>query len=652
MKTDTEITSPFWKRYRDTVREVMIPYQWNVLNDNAGISIERERSDAYSPSEKSHALENFRIAAGQSKGDHYGWVFQDSDVYKWLEAVAYSLREKDNPELRKTADSVVDLIAEAQEPDGYLDTYFTIKAPERKFKRLGESHELYCAGHFMEAAAAYYDVTHNRKVLETAKKLAECIDRNFGPEDGKIHGYDGHEEVEIGLMKMYHLLNDPKYLKLAKYFLLERGKKPDFLRQEYESDRKNPSIIAGMEKWPETYYQNHVPVMKQTTAEGHAVRMVYLCTAMADVAATTHDEEMADACRTLWNNITKKRMYVTGGIGQTAVGESFTMDYDLPNDTMYCETCASVGFVFFARQMLRLESNGSYADFMERVLYNSAISGMALDGRHFFYVNPLEVDPKKSKGNPLKTHVKAVRPSWLGCACCPPNLARLLASLDQYIYTVKNNVILINLFIGSRTTLSVPNGEISILQETDYPYSGRIKISVANRTKDPIHIGIRIPSWCRKWELSKDGEPLNPNTGIQNGFYYISGDSQTNFNIELLLEMVPERVYCNAHVSEDAGKVALSRGPFIYCLEERDNGAELHNLQLPKEAKIAEKMEKDLLGGVITLNARGIREENEDEDALYSFHKKKRISQKLTFIPYYAWANRGENEMTVWIRES
>lgn len=651
MKKETKITSFFWKKYRDIVRNVMIPYQWDVLNDKAGISIERERSDAYSPSEKSHALENFRIAAGRTKGEHYGWVFQDSDVYKWLEAVAYSLQEKDDPQLHKTADEVVDLIADAQEPDGYLDTYFTIKAPNRKFCRLGESHELYCAGHFMEAAAAYYQATKNKQVLMVAEKLADCIDQNFGPEEGKLHGYDGHEEVEIGLMKMYHLLHDEKYLKLARYFLLERGKKPNFLRREYEEDKHNPSIIEGMEKWPDTYFQNHKPVLEQETAEGHAVRLIYLCTAMADVAATTHDQKLAKACKKLWDNITGKRMYVTGGIGQTAIGESFTMDYDLPNDTMYCETCASVGFVFFARQMLRLESNGKYADIMERVLYNSAISGMALDGKHFFYVNPLEVDPKKSKGNPLKTHVKPVRPSWLGCACCPPNLARLLASLDQYIYTVKKEAVLINLLMASETTIEVPTGTMSISQKTDYPFDGRIKIILENNSDDGQKIGIHIPGWCREWKIMKDGTAMNTHCGLESGYYYVGCDARSISEIELDLTMTPERVYSNAHVSEDAGKAALSLGPFIYCLEERDNGAELHNLRLPETAKINPEFHDELLGGIIELKAEGIREENTDEEDLYSFHKKKITRQMLTFIPYYAWANRGENEMQVWVRE-
>lgn len=651
MKADIKITSKFWKRYRDIVRDVMIPYQWEVLNDKAGISIERERSDAYSPSEKSHALENFRIAAGRAKGEHYGWVFQDSDVYKWLEAVAYSLQEKDDPQLRKTADEVVDLIADAQEPDGYLDTYFTIKAPDRKFCRLGESHELYCAGHFMEAAVAYYRATKNKRVLEVAEKLTDCIDRHFGPEEGKLHGYDGHEEIEIGLMKMYHLLNDEKYLRLARYFLLERGKKPNFLRQEYEQDKSNPSIIEGMEKWPDTYFQNQEAVLNQETAEGHAVRLIYLCTALADVAATTHDREMAKTCKKLWNNITKKRMYVTGGIGQTAVGESFTIDYDLPNDTMYCETCASVGFVFFARQMLRLESNGVYADIMERVLYNSAISGMALDGKHFFYVNPLEVDPKKSKGNPLKTHVKPVRPSWLGCACCPPNLARLLASLDQYIYTIKKDAVLINLWMNSEATIEVPKGTLIISQNTDYPYDGKVKIIIENCSDDVQKIGIHIPGWCHEWKLMKDGRRLDIHTGLQRGYYYVHCDARSTVTIELNLMMEPERIYSNAHVSQDAGKVALSLGPFIYCLEEKDNGPEIYNLRLPENTKIEKEFQSELLGGIIELRAEGIREENIDEEDLYSIYKKKKESQMLKFIPYYAWANRGENEMMVWIRE-
>ena len=470
MKTGkTVITDPFWLHYRSLVRHEMIPYQWKVLNDEIDVRIERERDDAAIPNEKSHALENFRIAAGIHEGHHYGWVFQDSDVYKWLEAAAYSLMEEPDESLKGMADSVVDLIARAQEADGYLGTYFTIEEPERKFKSLMNSHELYCAGHFMEAAAAYYEATGNRKVLDTARKLAACIEKALGPEGA--FGYDGHEEIEIGLMKLYHLTGEEQYLNLSRYFLRIRGTDEDFFGEQRKTDPGSSPLIGGMDQLKRRYFQVHRPPVEQDTAEGHAVRLVYMCTAMADVAAAAGDRDMLDACRRIWRNIVDRRMYITGGIGSTVHGEAFTFDYDLPNDTMYCETCASVGLVFFASQML----------------------GTALDGKHFFYVNPLEVNPAASKWDPGKSHVKPVRPEWLGCACCPPNLARLLASVDRYIYTVKEDLCLVNLYISNTADLPVSGGSVRITQLTDYPADGTIRIRVSAPEDRPFDLGLRIP---------------------------------------------------------------------------------------------------------------------------------------------------------------
>lgn len=311
MGNNVKITSEFWGRYRNLVRTEMIPFQWNVLNDVAGIKIEKERlNDDGIPSEKSHAMENFRIAAGRAKGTHYGWTFQDSDVYKWLEAVAYSLREKMDPELEKKALEVIDLIADAQEEDGYLDTFYSILGIQYRYQSLAGSHELYCMGHFIEAAVAYYVATGNEKVLSVAKKAADNIDDNFGPEDGKIHGYDGHEEIEIGLLRLFHVTGENRYLNLAKYFLMERGKHPDFFREQ-AAKYEGPNALNGIEKAADTYFQNHKPILQQDTAEGHAVRVVYMCTALADLAATTGDAEIYEACKKLWSNITSRRMFIT-----------------------------------------------------------------------------------------------------------------------------------------------------------------------------------------------------------------------------------------------------------------------------------------------------------------------------------------------------
>ncbi len=648
--SQVNITSGFWSRYRELVRKEMIPFQWNVLNDQAGIKIEKERlNDEGIPSEKSHAIENFKIAAGRAKGTHYGWTFQDSDVYKWLEAVAYSLREKMDPELEKKALETIDLIADAQEPDGYLDTFYSILGIEHRYKSLGGSHELYCMGHFIEAAVAYYTATGNEKVLTVAKKCADNIDDNFGPEDGKIHGYDGHEEIEIGLLRLYHVTKEDRYLKLAKFFLMERGKHPNFFRDQ-AAVYEGPNALNGIEKGPHTYFQNHAPVLEQDTAEGHAVRVIYLCTALADLAATTGDKEIYEACKRLWNNITKKRMFITGGIGSTVSGEAFTLDYDLPNDTMYCETCAAIGLIFFARQMLRIEPKAEYAEVMERSLYNCTIAGMALDGKHFFYVNPLEVNPAKSLKDPGKSHVKPVRPAWLGCACCPPNLARMITSLDDYVYTISKDTVLVNQFIDSNASIELSDGTIDIVQKTSFPWDENVGISLSNKSNVTFKVGIRIPRWADDVKLTVAGKAVE--IACQDGYHYIEVPTGDNCEVELSFKMGIRRYYASSHISEDIGRVAVGRGPFIYCLEGVDNGEELGTLVLPKNADLKYSYNDSLLGGVGVIEAEGKRVCVEETDGLYTVNKPTVSDAKLKFIPYFAWANRGENEMTVWVHEA
>lgn len=651
MNRKISIQDEFWKNYRNLVRREMIPYQWKVLNDEIDIIIERERNDDTIPNEKSHAIENFKIAAGLKEGHHYGWVFQDSDVYKWLEAVAYSLHECMDEGLKELADGVVELISQAQEADGYLGTYFTIEEPDRKLKRLGESHELYCAGHFMEAAAAYYEVTGNRTVIETACRLADYIEQHFGEEAGKIQGYDGHEEIEIGLTRLYRVTGKQKYLDLSKYFLMIRGTDRNFFKRQNEKDAGAP-LIYGLEKFPDSYLQNHKPLLEQDSAEGHAVRLVYLCTAMADVAALTRDERLLVACKRIWRNIVDKRMYITGGIGSTVLGESFTLDYDLPNDTMYCETCASVGLIFFARRLLENEWNGEYGDVMERALYNTALAGMALDGKHFFYVNPLEVVPENSKKDPTKSHVKSLRPQWLGCACCPPNLARLLASLEQYVYIQKDDMILTNLFMNCQGEFTVAGKNIRIEQKTEYPWEGRIQFHVTCQEEQEFTLAIRLPGWAEDYQFLINGKCSQ--TVPEQGILYIRKRFCHDV-IELCLDMSVEMWDAHTAVRADVGKVAVSRGPMIYCMEEADNGKNLHLLSIRRDAKYSYEFQNDLLGGVgvIRLEGYGQEAQSEKQSCLYQKHKghPECKERELILIPYYAWANRGENEMQVWIRQ-
>ena len=374
-----KITGGFWSRLQELVRTQVIPYQWEALND---------RIEGAAPS---HCMENFKVAAGQREGSFGGCVFQDSDFAKWIEAVGYSLTIHPDPELEKTADEAIDLVCSAQQPDGYLNTYYIINGLEDRFTNLAHNHELYCLGHLMEGAIAYYQATGKDKLLNAVRRYADLVDSLFGAEEGKLQGYPGHEIIEMALVKLADVTGEERYLRLAKYFIDQRGQEPNYFREEIEKSGKP----WGWAKSPFglQYYQAGKPVREQTAAEGHAVRAVYLYSGMADVARKTGDESLWNACRTLWDSIVRRRMYVTGSIGSAHYGESFTFDYDLPNDSVYGETCAAIGLVFFARRMLETEAKGEYADVMEQALYNGVISGMSLDGRSFFYVNPLEVLP-------------------------------------------------------------------------------------------------------------------------------------------------------------------------------------------------------------------------------------------------------------------
>ena len=642
-----KVTDKFWLNYMELIRTEMLPYQWRVLNDLEDIEIAKERDADYIPSEKSHAIENFKIAAGRSQGHHYGMVFQDSDVYKWLEAAAYTLaRVPEDKTLREAADSVVELIAAAQEDDGYLGTYFTVEAPERKFKRLYQSHELYCAGHFIEAAVAYHKATGNQLVLDTACRLADCLDRHFGPEEHKIHGYDGHEEIELALFRLYETVGNKRYLELGRYFLYQRGKDPDFFRKQCRADADTSVLIEGMEGFKDSYYQNHKPILEQETAEGHAVRVMYMCTGMAMLARLKNDGKMRQAAQRLWKNITEKRMYITGAVGSTVIGEAFTADYDLPNDSMYGETCASVGLMFFAHNMLKDEAgHGAYADVMERALYNTVLSGMALDGRHFFYVNPLEVVPELSRKDPGKSHIKTTRQAWFGCACCPPNLARLISSLDEYIYSTTDDTIYVDLYVGSEAELSLADKKVALSMTSQFPWEGNVELTT--KTDGRYGIALRIPSWAKNYKIAVNGNVINEEK--QDGYVALRRNWHKDDRITLEIPMEATLYQAAPEVREDIGRLAVQRGPLVYCAESIDNGDGLERIRLVDGMEFTYEYSDKLFSGVGILHTDAVREAKGNR--LYSPYGKPRSlhRQELKLIPYYCWGNRGENEMMVWL---
>lgn len=633
------VESGFWKRFRDLVRQEVIPYQWNALND---------RIPGAPPS---HAVENYRIAAGRSTGSYEGLVFQDSDLSKWLEAAGHLLAdEADAGEIRGWVEQTVALIAEAQTPDGYLNTYFTVKEPGRRWKNLREAHELYCAGHLIEAGVAVCRATKSEKMLRVVTRLADHIDATFGATAGKKRGYPGHEEIELALVKLYRFTGERRYLELAKYFIDERGRKPNY----FEEEAKAPDYkeIWGLRDLG--YFQAHVPANEQADADGHAVRAMYLYAAMADVALETGDAELERACIRLWESATQRRMYVTGGVGSAAHQERFTLDYDLPGDTAYAETCAAIGLVFFSYRMARLRNEGRFGDVMERALYNGVLSGLALDGRSYFYVNPLEVNPEVCDKNPTYAHVKYRRQPWYGCACCPPNIARTIASIGEYAYHVSGGTLYADLYHGGTITLSLGGVEVAFRQTTDYPWDGRIAFDYLGSTPARFTLALRIPGWSRRPALTVGGNAIAVESVLRSGFAHIEREWRSGDRVELVLPMEPVRVYAHPRVRAAWGKVAVQRGPVVYCLEEEDNGPCLHTARLPREVELVAERREGFLGGVVTVSARGsVWGGRAGTNGLYVADPEAQHPEdsELLFIPYYTWANRNSGEMTVWIRE-
>ncbi len=629
------ITDAFWGTYQKRVIEQVIPYQWDALNDRIPGAT------------KSGCMQNFRIAAGLEQGEFEGFVFQDSDFSKWIEAVGYALTVKPDAQLEKIADEAIDLVVSAQREDGYLDTYYIINGLDKRFTNLKDNHELYCFGHMLEGAIAYYQATGKDKLLNAMIRFAACIDANFGPEEGKLKGYPGHEVAEMALMRLYAITNNEQHLKLAKYFVDQRGQAPLY----FEEENKKHGNRFHWENSPfkYQYYQAGMPVREQQAAEGHAVRAVYLYSGMADVARVTGDEELFKATQRLWESIVRRRMYITGGIGSCEYGEAFTFDYDLPNDTVYAETCASIGLTFFARRMLEIAPKAEYADVMEKALYNGIISGMSLDGTSFFYVNPLEVVPQACREDHLRHHVKPTRQKWFGCACCPPNLARLIASIGAYAYTASADTLYLHLYMGSDVKTTLGGRDFALDVQSTFPWQGDVSITVKSAAEGTL--ALRIPGWCKQYAITLNGEAIAP--ACKDGYALLCHQWAPGDIITLHFDMPVTVVAANPHVRENAGKLAVTRGPVVYCLEEADNGPDLHLVRLQKDTKFEEVYRSDLLDGVMTLKAKGQKLTGEwAEDQLYKPASEQTYTQKaLTFIPYYAWANRAEGEMLVWVHQ-
>lgn len=618
------------------VRDVVIPYQWEALNDRVP------------GAERSGTVSNFQIAAGEKPGTFHGYWFQDSDLAKWIEAASYRLATHPDAKLEADLDGIIATIAKAQQPDGYLDTFVQLTAPDQRWTNLFEWHELYIAGHFIEAGVAHFEATGKRTLLDVVGKLADMICRVFGLGAGQINGYPGHQEIELALIKLARVTGEPRYVQQAAYFINQRGTAPLYFEAEAKRlGRDQLPVYFYHNRW--RYLQAGKPVREEADPIGHAVRVMYQHCAMADLARETGDASLRAACFTTWRNLCDYHIYVTGAVGAEWMGEQFSGRYDLPNDRAYAETCAGLGLVFFARRLLDLELRGEFGDALERTFYNNALAGMALDGKTFFYVNPLEVRPAEAKRRYDQHYVKTQRVPWFGCACCPPNIARTLASLAYYTHSVQPDGLALHLYADCKLEADLAGQKVKLTVATDYPWDGKIKIAVDAAASFTLRL--RLPGWCESPTATLNGTPLDLAALNRDGYLHLTREWRTGDTVTLDFPMPVRRLRAHPHVVHDVGCVALQRGPVVFCLEQVDNGDHLNLIRLPKAAALAARFAPDLLGGCVVIEADAERLRPADGQ-LYTTAEPTVVSTSIKAVPYCLWNNRGEGEMRVWLHES
>ncbi|QTE40590.2 glycoside hydrolase family 127 protein [Mucilaginibacter gossypii] len=610
--TSVHVNDNFWQPKMEVNATVTIPYVLAQCKANG-------------------RMDNFLRAAKKLDGDKLSeFPFDDTDVYKAIEGASYSMQNKRNPQLDKSIDSLISIIGAAQEPDGYLYTFRTVNAKKphewigskRWEKEEDLSHELYNAGHLYEAAVAHYQATGKRTLLNIAIKNADLLVKTFGP--GKIEEYPGHQIVEIGLSKMYRVTGNKQYLDLAKFFLDVRGPKGDAYNQ---ADKK---------------------VVDQHEAEGHAVRAAYMYTGMADIAALTGNTKYLAAIDDIWSDVVTKKLYITGGIGATGAGEAFGEAYQLPNMSAYAETCAAIGNVYWNNRMFLLHGDSKYIDVLERTLYNGLLSGVSLSGNRFFYPNP------------LASMFQHQRSAWISCACCISNMTRFLPSLPGYVYAKNKNDLYVNLFMSNSSNIKLTEGNVNIVQQTDYPWKGRVDITVNPDKVGEFTLRVRIPGWAKQQPvpgdlytfMNKKSFPLTlmingqaKSFETEKGYAVLKRTWKKGDKVSLLLPMETEKVLANQQVKDDRGRFAFERGPIVYCLEGPDNKDSLvQNILIDKNAIADANYHADLLNGVDVISAEGKSAKRQlKTDSILQ------TEQMVKAIPYYAWANRGPSEMTVWI---
>lgn len=566
-------------------------------------------------------------------------VFWDSDIGKWIEAASYALSHRRDAETEAKIEAIIDDLENAQAPDGYLNCWYLQREPENRWTNLRDNHELYNLGHLLEGAIAYFLATGRRRLLAMLERYVDHVRETFGPKSGQKRGYCGHQEIELALVRLYRLTGERKHLELASYFIDERGRQPHYFDQEATGRGDDPKKF-----WAKSYEynQSHKPAREQDRVVGHAVRAMYMYSAMADLAAELSDDSLKRACEVLWQDVMGSKIYITSGLGPAAANEGFTEAYDLPNDTAYAETCASVALIFWAQRMLHLDLDGKYADVLEQALFNGALTGLSRDGEHYFYSNPLDSDGRHRRW------------AWHTCPCCTMNASRLVASVGGYFVSHSDDGIAFHLYGGITISVTLKSVKVALRETSAYPWSGDIRIVVEPEQAVEFTLYLRIPGWSRAAKASVNGQTVAVEPSTKNGYLAVSRTWQAGDVVELDLPMPPERVYAHPSVRMDVGRVALKRGPLVYCVEQVDNSdGPVQRLRLPRRSKVRTEQRDDLFDGVVTLAADALRlNDLEWSDALYRSEPPTEERVTLTALPYYLWSNREKGSMTVWLAEA
>ena len=620
--TQVTLDDPFWAPRQEINRRVSIPHMYQMLIDTGRIGA-------------------FDLAFERPVPSSIVLIFGDSDPAKWLEAASYSLITHPNPELAAVVDQVVDKIISAQQPDGYLNTHFTVTQPEMRWKNLRDWHEMYCAGHLMEAAVAHHQATGDPKLLNALARYADHIDARFGPNPGQYRGYGGHPEIELALVRLYHATGEERYLALSKYLVEERGQQdPHYYDIEAVERGEDPRKF-----WARTYEycQAHAPIREHDKVVGHAVRAMYLMSGVADLAHEYDDPTLLAVCERLWENLVYQRMYLTGGIGPSRHNEGFTTDYDLPDETAYAETCASISLIMWNYRLLQFAGDGKYADIIEQTLYNGFISGVSLAGDSFFYVNPLASDSSHH------------RTPWFECPCCPPNVGRILASLGNYLYSTSDDGLWVHFYAQNSASVTVGEQPVQVRLTSNYPWDGAIKLALTLDPPQAFALNLRIPGWCDEWSVKVNGE-IVATTPSGKGYVAITRTWESGDVVDLDLAMPVQAVYANPNVRQMQGRLALQRGPVVYCAEGVDNGGiglDRVTLDPAQVAGFTVEYRPELLGGVAVLrgSAQAITEDGWDDHTLYRRNAPSgTTAMEVVAVPYATWDNREPGEMRVWFR--